>query len=101
VREGDDAVNVTVRLPGALRDIAGARALVPLEVPQRATVRDALDVLAKTLPAVERRLRDEQGDLRPHVNVFLGPDNIRDLDLLATPLSPGTEIYILPAVSGG
>jgi sulfur-carrier protein len=94
-------VNVTVRLPGALRDIAGARAVVPLEVPADATVRDALDVLAEHLPAVERRVRDEQGTLRPHVNLFLGSANIRDLGLLATPLSPGTEIYILPAVSGG
>ena len=94
-------MNVTVRLPGALRDIAGARASVPLEVPADATVRDALDALARHLPAVERRVRDEQGVLRPHVNVFLGSANIRDLGLLATPLTPGTELYILPAVSGG
>jgi molybdopterin synthase sulfur carrier subunit len=94
-------MNVTVRLPGALRDIAGARAAVPLEVPPEATVRDALDALGEHLPAVERRVRDEQGALRPHVNVFLGAANIRDLALLATPLAPGTEIYILPAVSGG
>jgi molybdopterin converting factor small subunit len=94
-------VNVTVRLPGALRDIAGARAVVPLAVPAEATVRDALDALAKDLPAVERRVRDEQGALRQHVNIFLGEANIRDLSLLATPIAPGTEIYILPAVSGG
>ncbi|GAA2402999.1 MoaD/ThiS family protein [Actinomadura vinacea] len=94
-------MNVTVRLPGVLRDIAGAGAAVPVRVPAGATVRDALDALARDLPAVERRVRDECGALRPHVNVFLGNTNIRDLALLATPLAPGAEVYVLPAVSGG
>ncbi|MFC5751931.1 ubiquitin-like small modifier protein 1 [Actinomadura rugatobispora] len=94
-------MNVTVRLPGALRDIAGARAAIPVEVPAGATVGDALDALGRELPAVARRVRDERGALRPHVNVFLGATNIRDLDFLATPVSPDVEVHILPAVSGG
>ncbi|XVQ15165.1 ubiquitin-like small modifier protein 1 [Spirillospora sp. CA-255316] len=94
-------MNVTIRLPGALRDIAGARAAIPVEVPASATVGDALDALGRDLPAVGRRVRDERGALRPHVNVFLGATNIRDMAFLATPLSPGAEVYILPAVSGG
>ncbi|GAA1574880.1 MoaD/ThiS family protein [Actinomadura kijaniata] len=94
-------MTVTVRLPGALRDIAGARPAVPLEVPADATVGDLLDALAAVLPAVERRVRDERGVLRPHVNVFVGAANIRDLALLATPLVPDAEVYILPSVSGG
>ena len=36
-----------------------------------------------------------------HVNVFVDADNIRDLDGLATPLQPGQELSILPAISGG
>ncbi|MEU5882615.1 ubiquitin-like small modifier protein 1 [Spirillospora sp. NPDC047279] len=94
-------MNVTVRLPGALRDIAGAEPAVGFEVPDGATVGDLLDALAADLPAVERRIRDERGVLRPHVNVFVGPSNVRDLALLATPLVPGAEVFILPAVSGG
>lgn len=60
-----------------------------------------LDRLAQSHPALERRLRNEQGHLRPHINVFLGDDNIRDLDHLGTNLSGGAEIVILPAISGG
>ncbi|WP_067471546.1 ubiquitin-like small modifier protein 1 [Actinomadura hibisca] len=94
-------MNVTVRLPGALREAAGARGAVPVEVAAGSTVGDLLDVLATELPAVERRVRDERGVLRQHVNVFVGADNVRDLALLATPLVDGGEVHILPAVSGG
>jgi molybdopterin converting factor small subunit len=35
------------------------------------------------------------------VLVFVGSDNIRDLDDLATDLPTGAEIMIIPAISGG
>jgi molybdopterin converting factor small subunit len=60
-----------------------------------------LDVLGRRLPAVERRIRDERGLLRRHVNVFVGAANVRDLALLATPVPAGAEVYVLPSVSGG
>ncbi len=43
----------------------------------------------------------EQGELRPHVNVFVGAESIRVTGGLATPLGEKAEIWILPAVSGG
>jgi len=39
--------------------------------------------------------------VRPHVNVFVGADSIRDTGGLATPVSDHAEIAIIPAVSGG
>ena len=72
-----------------------------LDLDPGADVGTALDHLAAAYPGLERRVRDEQGRLRPHVNLFVGTVNIRDLDLLATPLADGSEVVILPAVSGG
>ncbi len=46
-------------------------------------------------------MRDEAGAMRRHVNVFVGPDNVRDLDALHTVVPEGTELAVLPAVSGG
>ncbi len=43
----------------------------------------------------------EQGEIRPHVNVFVGEDNVRDARGLATRVPRECEIAILPAVSGG
>ena len=60
-----------------------------------------LDGLAAQHPALERRIRDEQGQLRPHVNLFVGSDNVRDRDGPQTPIAAGEELSVVPAVSGG
>ncbi len=50
---------------------------------------------------VRDRVVTEQGQVRPHVNVFVGDESIRFTGGLSTPLSDGAEISIVPAVSGG
>jgi sulfur-carrier protein len=92
---------VAVRVPTALRPYAGGNRVVEADAGDGATVRSVLDALARLHPDLERRVRDEQGDLRPHVNLFVGTENVRDLAGLATPVAGGAELTILPAVSGG
>jgi sulfur-carrier protein len=94
-------VTVRVRLAETLRPHAGGLGLVELDLDGGATVVEVLDALADVHPAVGRRVRDEVGALRQHVNVFVGPDNVRDLEGLATPVPAGVEVAVLPAVSGG
>jgi molybdopterin converting factor small subunit len=50
---------------------------------------------------VRDRVVTEQGEVRPHVNVFVGVESIRFTGDLATPLAADAEISIVPAVSGG
>lgn len=92
---------VAVRLPAGLRAWSGGQSVVHLQIDDRVSVAGVLDLLAAVHPDVERRVRDEQGRVRTHVNVFVGADNIRDLDGLATQVARGAEVTILPAVSGG
>jgi molybdopterin converting factor small subunit len=94
-------VHVTVRLAPVLASLAGGDTTVDIDVEGPATVGDVLGRLANRHPAVGRRVRDEQGEVRRHVNVFVGSDNIRDLDGQATVVADGTELSILPAISGG
>ena len=95
-------MNVTVRLPAALRELARGEKTIEVELDDGpATVATVLDALAVRLPAVERRIRDETGMLRRHVNVFVGDTNVRDGAGLAEPLPDGSEIQVIPAVSGG
>jgi sulfur-carrier protein len=47
------------------------------------------------------RVLDEQGNLRRHVNVFVGADDIRTLGGLTATVADGAEVSIVPAVSGG
>jgi molybdopterin converting factor small subunit len=93
-------MKVGVKLPTVLRPFAGDAERVEVE-PDDATVGGVFAALEGDHPALRRRLTDEQGALRRHVNVFLGNDNIRDLNGLGTPLADGDELLILPSVAGG
>jgi sulfur-carrier protein len=95
---------VHVRVPTALRPYTGGLPGLDVDLAvlgDLPTVAALLDSLAATHPDLERRVRDERGRLRRHVNLFLGPENVRDLDEQATRLAPGAELAIIPAVSGG
>jgi molybdopterin converting factor small subunit len=43
----------------------------------------------------------EQGGIREHINIFIGDDDVRFTGGLASRLSAGSEISIVPAISGG
>jgi molybdopterin synthase sulfur carrier subunit len=94
-------MKVTLRLPAALAELARGERVVVVELDEPATVATLLDELAQRLPAVERRIRDETGTQRRHVNLFVGEANVRDGAGLAEPLADGVEVYVIPAVSGG
>jgi molybdopterin synthase sulfur carrier subunit len=93
-------MSATVILPGALRPLARNRPALDLEG-RVETVRDVFVELRARHPAVYDRIFTEQGELRPHVNVFVGSDDIRWSGGLDTPVPAGGEVTILPAVSGG
>jgi len=94
-------VQVKIRVPSMLRELTGGRADLAVEVADGATVGHLLDALGATHPAFERRVRDEQGALRTHVNVFVADEDVRALDGLDTRLHAGDEVSVLAAISGG
>lgn len=91
---------VTFHIPGALRQFTDGRSKVELEI-SAATVADALSALYAVHPGVRDRVLTEQSQVREHINLFVGDENIRYTGGLATPLPPNSEISIVPAVSGG
>jgi len=93
---------VRVRIPTQLRDLAAGASSVDLVVGSTpVTVGAVLDSLAATYPALERRVRDETGRTRVHVNVFVDADNIRDLNGVETTIGDGSDVSIIPSISGG
>ncbi len=86
---------IAIKLPTVLRPFAGGADRVEADGATVGEVVAALD------PVLRRRLTDEQGAVRRHVNIYLGNDNIRDLDGLGTPLKDGDELIILPSIAGG
>ena len=94
-------MRVAVVVPGALRQFSGGASRVELDIPADATVGTLLSRLAVDHPTLHRRVQDETGCLRRHVNVFVGETNVRDAQLLDTPLSAGVNVTVLPSVAGG
>ena len=87
-------------IPGPLRELAGNRGEVRLEGDAQ-SVAQALALLWSECPGVRDRVITELGEVRQHVNVFVDGESIRDGEGLRTPVRPGSEIVILPALSGG
>ncbi|HET8646253.1 MAG TPA: ubiquitin-like small modifier protein 1 [Vicinamibacteria bacterium] len=93
-------MTVHVRVPGPLTEYASGQGALTLDV-AGATVADALRALWTVHPRLRDRILDEQGNVRPHVNVFVGRESIRYTGGLETPLPAGATLSVIPAVSGG
>jgi molybdopterin converting factor small subunit len=90
---------VTVYLSGHLKSYTGGETERRLDN-DFATVGETLDSLWKVYPALRDRILTEQGEIRPHVNIFVGSDDVKRFNGLNTPLK-SKEIHIFNAVSGG
>jgi len=85
-------------LPAALRRFADGQGEIDIS---GGTLGNALDDLATRFPQLERRLRDERGELRPHVLVFVDGEGVRGPEAMQARLRDGAEVFVAPAVSGG
>ena len=93
-------MTVNFWIPGPLKSLTGGRSHVDVET-SGSTLHDALEALFVAHPGIRDRVLTEQGEVREHVNVFVGKSEARATGGLATPLANGVEISILPAISGG
>ncbi len=91
---------MTFLITSLLRDFAGGQSTLRLDT-QVSTAGEALAALWQYYPGLRDRIVNERGEVRQHVNVFVGDDNIKQREGLATPVQPDSEITIVPAVSGG
>ncbi|MCP4214217.1 MAG: MoaD/ThiS family protein [bacterium] len=84
-----------------LRPIAGQKT-VEFDLPQNITVRQLVEAVVTRFPPMRRELLDEEGELYPHVHVFV---NGRDAPYLEkrmeTIVRPEDTVNIFPAVGGG
>ncbi len=65
------------------------------------TVAEILDHIEITFPGIKDYIVNEQGQLRKHVNIFIGNSLISDKMELSDPVKSGDEVYIMQALSGG
>ena len=89
-----------VHVPGPLLAYADGQGTVTVEF-EGVTVADALAALWARHPRLRDRILDEQGRVRPHVNLFVDRESIRYTGGLATALRADAVLSVVPAVSGG
>ena len=93
-------MTVQVLLPGVLASLAGGAKHLDVE-PAGGTLADVLDALAAQHPLLARRIRDETGQVRRFVNVYVDGDDVRFEGGLDTTVRDGAEVQVLPSVAGG
>ncbi len=87
-----------VRIPTILRTYTDGESEVSAA---GATLSEVLDDLDANYAGIKGRILDDNGELRRFVNVYVGNDDVRFLDNLATPTPDGAQISVIPAVAGG
>lgn len=89
----------------------GVKVIIPTPLRQFAGGNSEIEVEAKTAGEALEKLTTEHTELRTHlykdkslrnfVNVYVGDEDIRDLDGTETPISDGGEVLIVPSIAGG
>jgi sulfur-carrier protein len=90
-------MSVRIHIPTPMRQHTDGAAIVEANA---ATVQAALDDLGRKYPGITQRIL-ENGQVRRFVNIYLNDEDIRYLENLSTPVKPGDELSIIPAVAGG
>jgi ferredoxin-nitrite reductase len=101
VEEIDHRDRVVLRISGPLLRFTGGIEQYEVRVSQARTVRALVRGLIRRYRALEPYLLNERGELVDHVNLYLNEEDIRSLQGLDTPLKPGDEVLVLPALAGG
>ena len=88
---------IEVRIPTILRTYTGGEKAVDAS---GETLAALIDDLEANHPGIKDRLI-EDGDLRRFVNVYVNDEDVRFTGGLATEVSDGDQVVVLPAVAGG
>jgi adenylyltransferase/sulfurtransferase len=88
----------TVIIPTPLRKFTNNTARLDVKA---GTIKDTVDELTQNFPDLKKHLLDEAGSIRSYVNIFVGNNDIRDLQQEHTTVKDDTVISIVPAIAGG
>ncbi len=92
------ADTVTVRIPTALRPQIGDQESLLVTGD---TVGAVLGSLNHDYPEFGKRLYKAENEINRFINIYVNDEDIRFLENLQTPLKPGDEVSIVPAIAGG
>lgn len=91
-------MSVTIEIPTAFRRFTDGAPKIDCTA---ATISEALNDLTARFPALSRHVRDEQGQIRQFLNVYLNEEDIRFLGGEACSLKEGDRLLLVPSIAGG
>ena len=90
-------MSVTVSIPSALRRHTEGLDRFSCSVED---LNALLDALSQRFPALKPHLRDEQGNVRRFLNIYVNDEDIRFLEK-GYRFKDGDEITLVPSIAGG
>jgi sulfur-carrier protein len=91
-------VPITVQIPTALRRHTGGSGRVTCRA---ANLNELFSALDEKFPDLKPHLRDEAGQLRRFLNVYVNEEDIRFLGGPSYTFQDGDEILLVPSIAGG
>lgn len=91
-------VTVRVYIPSPFRRLTANREYVAV---QGGTVGEVLDAMERQYPGFGDLVYNRERQIPTHINVYLNNQEIHDLDGVATAVSDGDQVAIIPALAGG
>ncbi len=89
---------ITIEIPTAFRRFTDGAPKVDCTA---ATVADALNTLTTRFPNLSRHVRDDSGQIRQFLNVYLNEEDIRFLGGESCALKDGDRVLLVPSIAGG
>jgi sulfur-carrier protein len=91
-------MTVTVQIPTALRRLTAGNARVTCSAANLEQLFSALD---QQFPDLKPHLRDEAGQTRRFLNVYVNEEDIRFLGGSSYAFQDGDEVLLVPSIAGG
>jgi len=88
----------TVIIPTPLRKFTNNTARLHVKA---ANIHETVEKLTQNFPDLKKHILDENGQIRSFINIFVGDDDIRNLQREKTIVKEDTVISIIPAIAGG
>jgi sulfur-carrier protein len=89
---------VTIEIPTAFRRFTDG---VPKVDCSATTIAEALADLTTRYPGLSRHVRDESGQIRQFLNIYLNEEDIRFLGGESCSLKEGDRVLLVPSIAGG
>ena len=87
-----------LKIPSPLRPYAEGQSSI---IAPGKKVSEVLEFTMEQYPLLKKHLLSDDQQLRPFVNVFLGDENIKELQGIETPLKEDDTLLIIPSIAGG